>query len=117
MAYNVIAVHWTPLATWDNYFVAAKNAVRVGQYSGQTVGLYMLIHGLGQTPDQIHAIGHSLGAHLVGHFARTIKNDVGPISRVTGNYLILFPLKFLLSINLKSEAEILLQKVILACNL
>ena len=88
MAYNVIAVHWTPLATWDNYFVAAKNAVRVGQYSGQTVGLYMLIHGLGQTPDQIHAIGHSLGAHLVGHFARTIKNDVGPISRVTGKYSI-----------------------------
>ena len=88
MAYNVIAVDWGPLATAPNYLRAAKNAVSVGQYSGQNIGLNMLIHGLGQTPDQIHAIGFSLGAHLVGNFARTIKNDAGPISRVTGNNLI-----------------------------
>ena len=40
---------------------------------------------LGQTPHQIHAIGYSLGGHLVGHFGRTIKEKggKGPIKRVT----------------------------------
>ena len=40
--YNMISVHWTPLATWDNYFVAASNAVKVGQHSGQVIGLDLL---------------------------------------------------------------------------
>ena len=38
----MISVHWTPLATWDNYFVAASNAVKVGQHSGQVIGLDLL---------------------------------------------------------------------------
>jgi len=84
MAYNVIAVHWQPLSTWDNYFTAAKNSVKVGQYAGEVLGLDLLINGLGQKPEQIHAIGHSLGAHLVGHFARTIQFKAGSIARVTG---------------------------------
>ena len=35
---------------------------------------------------QIHAIGHSLGAHLVGHFGRNIESifGKGKIARVTG---------------------------------
>ena len=40
--YNMISVHWTPLATWDNYFVAASNAVKVGQHAGQVIGLDLL---------------------------------------------------------------------------
>ena len=115
----MISVHWTPLATWDNYFVAASNAVKVGQHSGQVIGLdllsnyfhkitsigssitpinfnilklifiiLLLVNGIGQSPDQIHAIGHSLGAHLVGHFARTIKNGARAIKRTTGIFLI-----------------------------
>ena len=86
MAYNVIAVHWQPLSTWDNYFTAAKNSVKVGQYAGQVLGLDLLINGLGQKPEQIHAIGHSLGAHLVGHFARTIQFKARSIARVTGKF-------------------------------
>jgi hypothetical protein len=27
-SYNVIGIDWEPLATWDNYFVAANNAIR-----------------------------------------------------------------------------------------
>ena len=82
---NIIAVDYQKLATWDNYFIAAKNAVRVGQHAGQVIGIDLLLNGLGQTPGQIHAIGHSLGGHLVGHFARTIKENggQGPISRVS----------------------------------
>ena len=74
---NVIAVEYTPLATWDNYFIAANNAVRVGYHSGEVIGVDLLMNGLGQTPDQIHAIGHSLGGHVVGHFGRAIKEIGG----------------------------------------
>ena len=86
MSFNIIAIDWSALATWDNYFTAAKNAVTVGKHAGQVIGIDLLINGLGQTPDQIHAIGHSLGAHLVGHFARAIKESKGQISRVTGKF-------------------------------
>ena len=82
---NIIAVDYFDLATWDNYFVAAKNAVKVGQHAGQVIGVDLLLNGLGQKPEQIHAIGHSLGGHLVGHFGRTIKEQggQGPIARVS----------------------------------
>lgn len=85
MDYNIIAVHWYPLATWDNFFKAAANSVAVGQHSGQVIGVDLLLNAFGQKPDQIHAIGHSLGGHLVGHFGRTIneKGGQGLISRVS----------------------------------
>ena len=91
MNFNVIAVHWNPLATWDNYFIAANNAVRVGQHAGQVIGIDLLMNGLRQTPDQIHAIGHSLGAHLVGHIGRSVEALIGEkIARVTGNWFTKF---------------------------
>ena len=72
------------MATWDNYFLAANNAVRVGKHSGEVIGVDLLMNGLGQTPDQIHAIGHSLGAHLVGHLGRAVQAEgKDPITRVT----------------------------------
>jgi pimeloyl-ACP methyl ester carboxylesterase len=83
-SYNVIGIDYAPLATWDNYFMAAENAIRVGDYSGEHLG-NLLINQLGQRPDQIHAIGHSLGGHLVGHFGRSVESAVGQgkIARVT----------------------------------
>ena len=38
----MISVHWTPLTMWDNYFVAASNAVKVGQHVGEVIGLDLL---------------------------------------------------------------------------
>ena len=89
MQYNIIAVDWYPLATWDNYFKAAQNAVKVGQHAGQVIGIDLLLNGLGQTPDQIHAIGHSLGGQLVGHFGRKIKENGGQglISRISCKFI------------------------------
>ena len=97
MQYNIIAVNWYPLATWDNYFKAAQNAVKVGQHAGQVIGIDLLLNGLGQTPNQIHAIGHSLGGQLVGHFGRKIKENggQGPISRISCKFISF--LKFFLS--------------------
>ena len=42
-----------------------------------------MINGLDVDIDKIHAIGHSLGGHLIGHFGRTIKKlgENGPIYR------------------------------------
>jgi len=82
--YNVIAINWERLATWDNYFGAASNALKVGKHSAQVLG-HLLIEQIGQDPSLIHAIGHSLGGHLVGHFGRNIESifGKGKIARVT----------------------------------
>ena len=89
---NVIAVDWYPLATWDNYFRAAQNAVRVGAYCGEVIGVDILLNGLGQSPNQIHAIGHSLGGQLVGHFGRQFKEvgGQGPIARISCKHFLIF---------------------------
>ena len=89
---NIIAVDWYPLATWDNYLRAAHNAVRVGNYCGEVIGVDILLNGLGQSPDQIHAIGHSLGGQLVGHFGRQFKEvgGQGPIARISCKYFLIF---------------------------
>ncbi len=48
------------------------------------MGPKILINELGQTGDQIHIIGHSLGAHLAGFIGRTMSKGNYMISRVTG---------------------------------
>ena len=68
-----------------HYFIAATNSIRVGVHSGQ-VFEKLLIEGLGAHAQDMHAIGHSLGAHLVGHLGRTIKSDMNEqLGRITGN--------------------------------
>ena len=88
---NVIGIDWGKLAfsrtgIIPNYFFAANNAIKVGEYAGQLLSK-MLIQGLGAKPQSFHAIGHSLGAHVVGHFGRTIQSEnEAKIFRVTGNF-------------------------------
>ena len=44
---------------------------------------------LGVQPQLVHAIGHSLGAHVVGHFGRTIQIEgYEKIIRMTGMRLL-----------------------------
>ena len=50
--YNIIAINWEPLATWDNYFTSASNAVKVGGYSGEILG-QLLIEQIGQHPNMV----------------------------------------------------------------
>ena len=63
----------------------------MGQHVGEKIVVNMLIESLGQTPSQIEAVGHSLGAHLVGHLGRSVYSLTGQkISRVTGTmYIVL----------------------------
>ena len=46
----------------------------------------VLVKDMGVNPETIHCIGHSLGAHIVGHIGRNIElfGLKGKISRVTG---------------------------------
>ena len=85
---NVIGINWEALAYDYLYFSSATYSVAVGKYSGEKIAFDILINQLGQMPSQIEAVGHSLGAHLVGHLGRTIFDKSGEkISRVTGkNY-------------------------------
>merc|ERR1712109_2717 len=83
--YNVICVDWDKLATIENYLGAAINSNTVGDFVGEKLVADILMAALGQLPSQIHAIGHSLGAHLVGHIGRSVETVTGfKIARVTG---------------------------------
>ena len=82
--YNVIGIEWYRLANIYNYIEAATNTNRVGAHVGSNLVSKIFMDELGQTSDQIHAIGHSLGAHLVGHIGRAVQAEgKDPIKRVT----------------------------------
>ena len=87
---NIIGIDWGKLASNNglpHYFIAANNAIKVGKHTGD-VFAKLFVEGLGVHAKDFHAIGHSLGAHVVGHFGRTIKSAMNEkILRITGNNL------------------------------
>lgn len=77
----VIAVDWKPIAESALYPIVAFQTKDVGAY----IGLFLdalsdryNVHG-----NEIHLIGHSLGAHVMGRAASTSKLTV---NRITGTY-------------------------------
>lgn len=83
--FNVIGINWKKLANSDNYFQACINSNQVGIYLGEHFISQLLVKQLGSKPDNIHAIGHSLGAHLVGLLGRTVHEKTGQkLARITG---------------------------------
>ena len=87
---------WGPLATIDNYFTACFNTPRVGCYAGKELVVDILVRALGQDPDKIHVIGHSLGAHVAGHLGRTVQEYLSlKIGRITGLYKSHFSIRYL----------------------
>ena len=89
---NVILVDWSALAhvggnlqTLLHYDEVAKNSIDVGNYLGRC--LAKLSDEKGVEGSDIHLVGHSLGAHLVGKAGRTfssMKIDREKIGRITG---------------------------------
>lgn len=54
-------------------------------FKGEEFVVEVLIKKLGQKPNKIHAIGHSLGSHVVGNIGKaTQENGNYKIARVTG---------------------------------
>ncbi|GBP41436.1 Lipase member H [Eumeta japonica] len=86
---NVIAVDWSEVADSIFYPWVALQVPNVGK----TVGKFLaaLSKRYDVTGEQIHLIGHSLGAHIVGVAASTSKLNVSRISVVFPPFLIQDP--------------------------
>ena len=83
--FNVIGIDWHEMAQHPDYHMAAKNTETVGKFIGKKLVIDILINTLDQNPKKIHAIGHSLGAHISGHIGREVKKrNNAKIGRVTG---------------------------------
>lgn len=80
---NVIVVDWHRLAN-SNYNTAAAGVPDVGRALGNF--LVWLINNAGGNWNQVHLIGFSLGAHVVGNAGRQAG---GRPARVTGNFLLI----------------------------
>lgn len=65
---NVIVVDWRDLAN-RNYVTAANGVPGVGQFLGNF--LIWLINTAGGNWNNVHLVGFSLGAHVVGNAGRT----------------------------------------------
>lgn len=75
---NVIIVDWRESARGD-YFTVSKRVPALGRFIGNF--LNWLIHTGGGNWDNVHLIGYSLGAHLVGNAGREVG---GQSIRITG---------------------------------
>lgn len=75
---NIIVVDWGN-AAMVNYILASYNVASVGRIL--TEFLNFLIEE-GVSMDDVHLIGHSLGAHVVGIAGAYVKE--GPIDTITG---------------------------------
>jgi len=80
-----MTVDWTAFSVYNNYFKSAKKCAMVGIIVGQFFD-NLVKFGI-EIPDNIHFIGHSLGAHVAGFGGRTFfavnKNKIG---RITGSH-------------------------------
>ena len=84
---NVIGIDWDQLAWITNYLSAAYYSNEVGKYTAEHIIVDKLIGTLGQKHSMIEAVGHSLGAHLVGHLGRKTYELTGEkLARVTGEF-------------------------------
>lgn len=83
--YNVITVDWSEFAKTVNYFKSASRCDKVGIIIGHfLINLYRLDI---ETPNNMHLIGHSLGAHVAGVGGRTFSEMTNErIARITGPY-------------------------------
>lgn len=76
---NVIVVDWGGVANNWNYLDSARQVPDIGQHLGQFI--IWLFNNAGGNYNQLHLIGFSLGAHVVGNAGRTIGRRA---ARVTG---------------------------------
>ena len=79
--YNVFAIEWGDLETWANYPQAAIRTRAVGEHSANLVKILSDVGAF----QNIHVVGHSLGAHVAGFLAKKVQAmGLGTLERVTG---------------------------------
>lgn len=76
---NVIVVVWAEGAK-DNYIRAVANTRVVGAVTANMIKLLQRSSSL--TLDNVHLVGHSLGAHVAGYVGKIIPE----IGRITGTF-------------------------------
>lgn len=78
--YNVIGMDWSALCEFE-YFTAMRGAQIAGEVLGVFLG-YLIDEGVGY--QNIHLIGHSLGAHVAAMGADKLKSKGVKVRRITG---------------------------------
>ncbi|XP_035723151.1 pancreatic triacylglycerol lipase-like [Vespa mandarinia] len=78
--YNVILVDWEPLAASTFYLGPMQNTVRVGKDAANFIDF--LVTETDLTAENVHFLGHSLGAHVAGNAGDAITS--GKLGRITG---------------------------------
>lgn len=78
----MICVDWKRYSTDLSYAVATMRAKHIGHDIAQV--LTRITYNLTKGVENIHLIGHSMGAHIAGFVG---KNLVDKIPRITGKYL------------------------------
>lgn len=71
---NVLVVDWKEIAVL-RYIVARSLIVAIAEQISRK--LFLLMSETKMKPDQIHIIGHSLGAHISGQIGRYFHGDIG----------------------------------------
>ena len=90
---NIIGTDFSEMPFWFiNYYLCAENLKKLGVYVGNILQR-ILMKEFGQKGEQIHLIGHSLGAHLAGFISRTMSMAGNQIWRVTGKESLLNKVK------------------------
>lgn len=91
--FNVIVIDWRSVAG-GSYFSAANQVPAIGNHVGNVI--QWIFNNFGGNLDQLHLIGFSLGAHIVGNAGRALGGR--PI-RVTGKLIYQELAVFLSSVN------------------
>jgi lipoprotein lipase len=86
---NVILVDWAWHANYAKSYIwydwSAKNSIDVGSYVGRCMAQLSVEKNIKE--DDIHMVGHSLGAHVMGSAGRTFKQkhpSGEAVGRITG---------------------------------
>ena len=80
--HNVFSINWGELEDL-NYLNAAATTQPVGKHSALLVLLLAL--EAGTKMEDIHLVGHSLGAHVVGFMGKEVQVlGLGKVARLTG---------------------------------
>ncbi|XP_006567189.2 pancreatic triacylglycerol lipase isoform X1 [Apis mellifera] len=78
--YNIIMVDWQPLAASTFYLGPIQNTKLVGKVAAKFIDFLAAETGL--ETENIHFLGHSLGAHVAGNTGSSITS--GHLGRITG---------------------------------
>ncbi|XP_066600682.1 pancreatic lipase-related protein 2-like [Prorops nasuta] len=76
--YNVVCLNWFP-GSLKEYSIAAELTRQVGNYLGSF--LHFLASARNFSLDNVHVLGHSLGAHIAGSAGEKLQGKIG---RITG---------------------------------